>query len=372
MKDLLGKFVWLILALIVSAETSFIVSQRVIDNEKNRGDAVAVFSGKPPQYAAEKTMPLPRLYSSAAPAVVRIDAARQKGKQLPSKERLGSGFFADTEGHVITNYHVIAGSNTVGVIFADGFSVTAQVIGSDPSRDIAVLKVENDRGVKPLKLGDSDTLEVGEQVAAIGNPLGLEGSLTLGVVSAIGRSITAPNGYLIPNVIQTDALINHGSSGGPLFDPWGRVIGVNTAIQAENSGIGFAVPINEVRRAALDIIAGRQTRYAWLGVETISMRASLAKALNVSTKTGALVSRIVEGSPAAKSKLRECQSTKKIGSKLYKSGCDVIVALGGRPVRDSDDLSAALSAYRPGDRIYLKVVRGKKTLKISAILGERK
>lgn len=371
MKDVLGKLVWIVVAMLAAAEVSFYVSHRYAQTQKAAANEVAVFSGSPPSYVRDPKVDLISLYKKVSRSIVRIDAAKQKNKQLPDKEYLGSGFFADTNGHIVTNYHVIAGSNVVGVIFADGFSIKARVIGTDPSNDVAVLQVSDPRGAKPLALGDSNGLQVGEQVAAIGNPLGLDGSMSEGIVSQLDRAIQAPNGFTISNVIQTDAAINHGSSGGPLFDPWGRVIGITTAIQAEGAGIGFAVPINQVRKSVHAILIGKQTKYAWLGVETIPVSPSVARVLNFHTLYGALITRVVLGSPAAKAGLRACDKTIKIGTHFYKSGCDIIIGIGGKPVHDSNQLAQALAALQPGQKVRFLIKRDGKSVVFNVVIGSR-
>lgn len=372
LKNILGKLLWLLVAAAVAAEVSYIASHHYFQQQRALSNQTEVFSGAPPSYASQSKVTLIDLYKKASPAIVRIDADSQSKSQVPNKEYLGTGFFVDTNGDILTNYHVIQGSNTVNVVFADGYSSAAKIIGSDPSNDVAVLKVSDMRNITPLAIGNSDTVEIGEQVAAIGNPLGLNGSLSEGIVSQLSRSIQAPNGFTISNVIQTDAPIDHGSSGGPLFDPWGRVVGVITAIQAVGSGIGYAIPINQVLHSARDILSGKVASYAWLGVETVPVPANIAKVLGFHSSYGALITTVVPGSPAARAGLQACNKQVKVGKNYYKSGCDIIIAVGSQPVHDSNELAKRLAPLKPGQVVSVIVRRGAKTLRLKVTLGTRR
>ncbi|MCS6845437.1 MAG: trypsin-like peptidase domain-containing protein, partial [Caldilineales bacterium] len=290
----------------------------------------------------------------------------------------GSGFVWDTEGHIVTNHHVVAGADTVRVIFADDTAVEGKVLGSDPNVDLAVVKVDLPaERLTPIALGDSDSLRVGQMAVAIGNPFGLENTMTVGIISALGRTI--PSGtsqYSIPEVIQTDAAINPGNSGGPLLDREGRVIGINTQIvsrSGSNAGIGFAVPVNIAKRVVPELIEKGAYEYAWLGIsgQTLSPEAAQFMRLPEGTR-GALVVQVAKGSPAEQAGLRPSTDRLMRRGVEYPLGGDVITAINGQPVTGMDDLIAYLTEQaRPGDRVKLTVLREGKELTVEVTLGKR-
>ncbi len=266
----------------------------------------------------------------------------------------GTGFVIDRKGDIVTAHHVVDGATAISVRFKDGSTAKATLVGTDPSTDTAVIKVDVAASkLTPLQLGDSSAVDPGEGVVAIGSPFGYEQSITAGIVSAVDRDIEAPNGYSIPNTIQTDAAINHGNSGGPLIDETGSVIGINVQIAAgdqsgssQNAGVGFAVPSNSVKAVVADLIAGRSVQHAYLGV-------SVGTSTNV---VGAAIGAVRAGGPGAEAGLR--------------SG-DVVTAFDGKPITDANELTAAIAALRPGDEATLKVSRNGTTVTLKVTLGTR-
>jgi S1-C subfamily serine protease len=314
------------------------------------------------------------IYKRDAPGVVQITATETTttpadpfGFSAPSsqtQESLGSGFVIDKAGHIITNEHVIAGAQKVQVSFSANDQITATVVGKDPSTDVAVLKIDTHaRALTPLALGNSDDVNVGDSVYAIGNPFGYTRTLTSGLVSAVQRQITAPNSLPIDNAIQTDAAINHGNSGGPLIDTEGRVIGVTSQIstgntgQQGNVGIGFAIPINTVRSVAAQIIKTGKVEHPFLGVSVLPITGQLAKLFNLPTKTGLLVDSVDAGSGAAKAGLKAGTSSVIVQGTSYRLGGDIIVSVNGIPVSTFAQLRDAVAAQKPGDTLSLGVYR---------------
>lgn len=299
------------------------------------------------------------------------------GSPLESQStRLGSGFVYDKTGHIVTNNHVVSGAKTVDVRFVDGNIYSANVIGTDPFNDIAVLQIiddYSDEQLNPLPLADSSLLDVGQQVIAIGNPFGLSDTMTTGIISQMGRLL--PNqgsGYSISNVIQTDAAINPGNSGGPLLNMDGQVIGINTAIQSttgEFSGIGFAVPSNTVKRILPSLIEKGTYAHPWLGVSGTSLVPDIAQKLGLAKNyKGVFVTTVVKDGPAALAGVQEASYNI---NREIKSG-DVIIALDGHNVRDIDDLILYLSENKNvGDKVVLQINRNGNILELTAVLQER-
>ncbi len=334
------------------------------------------------------------IYERVAPSVVYIRVVQQvAGVEIPRieipgwpepppqdfyRQGTGSGFVWDTEGHIVTNYHVVQGAEKVEVTFLDGTTVLAEIVGSDPDSDLAVLRVDlpADR-LQPVTLGDSDTLFVGQRTVAIGNPFGQEWTLTTGVVSALGR--TLPSGtsqFSIPEMIQTDAAINPGNSGGPLLDREGRVIGVNTMIISRwqsSAGVGFAIPINIVKQIVPVLIAEGRYAYAWLGIMGRDLDRETALAMDLSPEQhGALVIEVTADSPAARAGLRGSDETVTIDGAEAQIGGDVIVAIDNQPVMGMDDLIVYLvKKTRPGQKVTLTVLRDGRERQIEVRLGER-
>ncbi len=318
-----------------------------------------------------------RIYKQASPAVANIVTRAVQYDfffNAVPVEGAGSGFVIDTDGHILTNYHVVHGAQTIEVILGDQSHYKAKYIGADTRNDIALIQIDP-RGHKlaTLKLGDSRNLLVGQRVLAIGNPFGFESTLTTGVVSSLGRTVQTGDNTFIDEAIQTDAAINTGNSGGPLLDSHGEVIGINSAIYAPtgtSSGIGFAIPINTARRVAEDLITkGRVTR-ATLGAEGRAIWPGLADALGLSTKQGILIERVEPGGPAAQAGLRGGDRIVLAGLQQLRIGGDIVVAIDGKPVTSQTDLNLLLNREWPGDTVTLTVVRNGKKIDIRVKLGE--
>jgi S1-C subfamily serine protease len=298
---------------------------------------------------------------------------------LPQPEQqsgLGSGFVIDKSGHIVTNFHVVEGADEVEVSFSNGEEMDAAVIGNDPSTDIAVLKVDTDsRALKPLRLGDSDTLRVGDEVVAIGNPLGLERTMTAGIVSALGRVIDAPNLFAIEGVIQTDAPINSGNSGGPLLNAAGRVVGVNTQIvtagSSGNIGIGLAVPIDTVKDVAGQLIDHGSVEHAYLGVETQEIDEDIADELGLPVKRGLLITRVLPGTPAERAGLRGGTEQALVEGTTWIIGGDIIVSADGTELRTQEQLLELIAERDPGDTMKLRIYRDGEQQTVEVQLGRR-
>lgn len=329
--------------------------------------------------------PLTVLFKKVENSVVQINTKIStvntniiiNGSPLESQSsRLGSGFVYDTQGHIITNNHVISGAQEVTVRFVDGNIYSAKVIGTDPFNDIAVLQITDDfseETLNPLPLANSAELEVGQQIVAIGNPFGLSNTMTTGIVSQVGRLL--PNyesGYSIPSVIQTDAAINPGNSGGPMLNLEGQVIGINTAIQSTTgdfSGIGFAVPSNTIKRLVPVLIEKGTFTHPWLGVSGTSLTPDIAKLIDLPKNYhGVFVTTVVPDGPADKAGIQE--AIYNVNREL--KGGDVIVALDGQVVRDIDDLIIYLAENKSvGDTVLVKINRTGEVMEITATLAAR-
>ena len=322
------------------------------------------------------------LYQRTNPAVVYIEVlVKHEGTHIPLGS--GSGFVIDAEGHIITNNHVVEEADAVQVTFSDGSVADAQVLGLDPYSDLAVIKVDvPPERLAPLEMGDSSTLQVGQRVIAIGNPFGLEGTMTVGIISALGRTLPAQvfesdSQFSNPEIIQTDAAINPGNSGGPLLDTRGQVIGVNTAIRSmtgTNSGIGFAVPANTVTRIVLRLIKEGTYHYPYLGItsNTRFTVAELAGPLGLPVTHGVLVAEILPGTAAAQAGLRGGDHEVEVMGITAMAGGDIIVAIDGYELHTFDDLIAYLvRETRVGQEVVLTVVRDGEDMEITATLGER-
>ena len=290
----------------------------------------------------------------------------------------GSGFLIDTEGHIVTNNHVVEGADKVEVkLGSSDTTYTAEVVGTDPATDVALLKVDAPAdGLHPLSLGDSSNVEVGEPVVAIGNPFGLDRTVTSGIVSAIQRQIQAPNGFSISHVIQTDAAINPGNSGGPLIDSEGRVIGINSQIQTGgggngNVGIGFAVPINTAREVVTQIEEHGEVKHAYLGISGGSITPDLAKALKLPEEEGVLVNEVVKGGPADQAGIKGGDTSATIEGASFRLGGDVITEIDGKKVSGMEDVINAVNAASPGEKMELTVDRDGDTKTVAVILGVR-
>jgi S1-C subfamily serine protease len=296
-------------------------------------------------------------------------------------EDTGSGIVVSGNGTILTNYHVVENAIKVTVSFEKGKSVEAKVLGTDPSNDLAVLRISTDGlTLHPLTLGDSSSVQVGDPVYAIGNPFDLERTLTTGVISALQRQITAPNGFAIDNVLQTDAPINPGNSGGPLLNTAGEVIGINSQIETGGSGdgsvgIGFSIPINTAKSELAELEKGGTVRGAYLGLTSLTIDGSLS-ALNLPVKSGALVESVERGTAAAKAGIRGGTVNTTTENGQVAVGGDIIVKIDGKAVTSSEDLASDIEEKRPGDKISIELLRaagnGKYESKtVTATLGQR-
>ena len=329
-----------------------------------------------------------QIYGSLSGGVVMVlaqfsGAGTDQFGQPQSGEALGTGFVVDKEGNILTNAHVVdengQRADSVSIVFNKGGSETQRVkgtlVGVDVGSDIAVIKVDpNGVSLKPLPLGDSDKVAVGEPVVAIGNPLGFDFSISSGIVSATGRSMQADNGQTIPNVIQTDAAINRGNSGGPLIDNQGKVIGINERIASQgggNEGLGFAIPINTAVRSLEQIKANGKVTYAWMGVGLTTLTSDIASMFNMQSQGGALVETVSPGSPAAKAGIQGGDQTVTVQGQDFTIGGDVIVKADDTEIKTADDLIAFLGTKKPGDTITVTVERDGKTQDISVTVAER-
>ncbi|MET0558223.1 MAG: trypsin-like peptidase domain-containing protein [Solirubrobacterales bacterium] len=290
----------------------------------------------------------------------------------------GSGFVIDGEGHVLTNNHVIDGANRISVkLGASEKSYGAEVVGTDPGSDLALLKVEAPSSeLHPLVLGDSSEAEVGDPVVAIGNPFGLDRTVTSGIVSALQRRIQSPNGFSIDNVIQTDAAINPGNSGGPLLNAAGEVIGINSQIQTGggsegNVGIGFAIPIDTAKAAIHQLETKGEVEHAYLGIQGGSITPQLARDLNLPVKEGALVQSAEQGGPADKAGIEGGNTTATIQGAEVSLGGDIITEIDGKKISSMEDLSELVSAAKPGDEMELRILHDGKEKTVTVTLGKR-
>jgi S1-C subfamily serine protease len=285
----------------------------------------------------------------------------------------GSGFVIDEEGHVVTNQHVVDDAQSLNVTMRDGSRYTATVVGSDPSTDLAVIKVNAPASkLTPLELGDSSAVRVGDAVIAIGSPFGLDGTVTTGIVSALSREVEAPNNFAIDDTIQTDAAINHGNSGGPLLNTRGEVIGVNAQIRSEsggNDGVGFAIPSNTVKEIASRLISGGKVEHAYLGVGSQTIDSAAADALDI--PRGAMVTRVNPGTAAAKAGLKPATGSRTVQGEDYETGGDVITEVDGQAVEGADALRRVIDSHRPGDTVQLTVVRDGDSRTVEVKLGKR-
>jgi S1-C subfamily serine protease len=330
------------------------------------------------------------IYSRAASGVVQITSTsgntedNPSGSPVPSDQSpaqpqaLGSGFVIDKAGHIVTNYHVIEGADQIEVSFSNRDTMRATLVGSDPSTDIAVLRVEaSSRGLTPLEFGDSGSVRVGDPVVAIGNPFGLARTATAGIVSAVQeRTITAPNGYPIDHVIQTDAPINPGNSGGPLLNERAQVIGVNSQISTAqgangNVGIGFAVPSNTVKAVVAQLVATGKVDRAFLGISGSTVTEELARVFRLPVDAGVLVESVREGTAAAKAGLKAGTDTTVVAGESYTLGGDLIVAVGGKRIASLEQLRDLLADHKPGETVKLQLYRGSKSMTVDVKLGRQ-
>lgn len=349
------------------------------------GPAVA-----PADFARGRRLSVNEIYRRSAPGVVQITTTSTVEVEpdpflnpfgFPEEQRqqaLGSGFVIDTAGRIVTNFHVVQGAEQIEVSFSNRDSVRARVVGTDPSTDLALLKVNVDaRALRPLDLGNSDRVRVGDSVVAIGNPLGLERSVTAGIISALHRPLTAPNEFTIDDVIQTDASINSGNSGGPLIAANGSVVGVNTAIATGNTGargnigIGFAVPMNTVRNVVSQLIEKGRVEHPFIGVGAQEVDQEIAQLFNLPAEHGLLVVRVYENSGAAGAEMQAGTREVVIDGESYLLGGDFIVEIDGKPVSQAEDLRKAIMGKKVGDEITIEAYRGDEKRSFDVKLGRQ-
>jgi S1-C subfamily serine protease len=355
---------------------------REVIRESSPGAAVVASDSR-----SGKALTIAEIYRRAAPGVVQVTSTSRVEQaedpffpfELPETQRaLGSGFVIDKTGYIVTNYHVIRGAESVEVGFSNNDNMKAKIVGGDPSTDTALLKVKaSARALRPLGLGDSDSIQVGDDVLAIGNPFGLARSATRGIVSAVQRPLQAPNGMTIDHVIQTDAQINHGNSGGPLLNAQGAVIGVNSAIETGstgtqgNVGIGFAIPINTVRDVVAQLKDKGRVDHPYLGIYARPIESSIAELFRLPVKRGLLVERVVQETGAADAGLRGGTTRVVVAGESYNLGGDIIVKVEGSAVNSSERLRELVAEKKPGDTISVEILRGEDRQTLHIKLGRQ-
>ena len=318
-----------------------------------------------------------RIYRQASPAVANIVTKTVEYdfffNPVPV-EGAGSGFLIDSDGHILTNYHVVGGAQTIEVTLGDQSRYNAKMIGADTRNDIALIQIDTKgRKLTALPLGDSRNLLVGQRVLAIGNPFGFQSTLTTGVVSSLGRTVQTGDTTFIDEAIQTDAAINRGNSGGPLLNSHGEVVGINSAIYSPSgtaSGIGFAIPINTAKRVANDLVTKGRVVRATLGVEGRGLWPGLAEALDLPVQQGVLVERVDPGGPAAQAGIRGGNKVVLAGLQELRIGGDVVVAVDGKEITSQMELNLLLNRAWPGDTVTVTIVRNGKKIDIPVKLGE--
>ncbi len=357
-----------IFAIIMVPPPNTIKPEIVVSN----GHDVSTVGEITPTYS--KNLSLIEIFENSEAGVVRVNVQRTEENATPIG--VGSGFVFDKKGHIITNAHVVEDVTKVVVTFLDGRSYNAEIIGIDTFTDIAVIKVNADLSLlHPLALGDSSNLQVGEPIAAIGNPFGLSGSMTSGIVSQLGRLLPSGAGYSIPDVIQTDAAINPGNSGGPLLNMRGEIVGINTAIQSatgEFTGVGFAVPSQSLAKIVPKLIQNGEYKHPWIGISGRDIDPDLAKVLNLNDAVGFLVVTVIPESPASRAGLHGSENIEEIDGVQYTIGGDIILSVDGVEVRKISDILIHLQrAKSVGDEMVLEILRDNRTTNVTIILGER-
>ncbi len=320
-----------------------------------------------------------RVYNQVSPGVVNVTKTVMEydwfWAPYPSEET-GSGCVLDTDGNILTNYHVVQEADRLEVSLPDQSKYNARVVGFDEQNDLAVIRLENapKSRLHPIALGDSSVLKVGQKVLAIGNPLGLQNTLTVGIVSSLGRRIKTESGDLVDNVIQTDAAINPGNSGGPLLNTAGEMIGINTSIftirGGGNIGIGFAIPANSIRRVATDLIREGRVIRPWFGIEGYTISDDLATALELPVKSGILIARVERGSSADRAGIQGATKVVRWYNQRVYVGGDILTEIDGKPVSSREELRLALESKRPGDAVQVTIYRDRTKTKKSVPLVE--
>ena len=335
------------------------------DNENRVAEATPLSS---------KSLSLIEIFEKSEAGVVKVNV--QRGGTEDVTGGIGSGFVFDKKGHIISNAHVVKDANKVVITFLDGKSYNADIIGIDEYTDIAVIKVNADLSLLyPLPIGDSSNLKVGEEIAAIGNPFGLSGSMTSGIISQLGRLLPTSSNYQIPDVIQTDAAINPGNSGGPLLNMRGEIVGINTAIQSttgEFTGVGFSIPSQTIAKIVPTLIKNGEYKHPWIGIAGRDIDPDMANVLNLKDAVGFLVITVVEDSPAFQAGLIGSEKTIEVDGVNYPVGGDVILAVDGKEVRKIDDILVHLQrAKSVGDEMVLEILRDGRTTNVTITLDVR-
>jgi putative serine protease PepD len=344
-----------------SSPTKTVVRQVAVQSSEPTADSSALTPGQ--------------IYKQAYQGVVEITVSTPQQTPTGNQEAQaqGSGFVIDSDGHIVTNDHVVENADSVSVRFWNGNTYDASVVGTDPSTDLAVIKVDAPSSIlHPVSLGDSSSVQVGDPVVAIGSPFGLEETVTSGIVSALHRQIEALNRFTINDTIQTDAAINHGNSGGPLFNAAGQVIGVNSQIAGQtgaNVGIGFSIPSDTVRSIADTLISNGKVEHAYLGVSVQEIPATVAHDLNLTE--GVETTQVRSGTPAQQAGLKGATGKKMVQGTQYATGGDVITAIGGQKVKTSEGVQLAIDAHHPGDTIEITYWRKGETKTVSVKLATR-
>jgi S1-C subfamily serine protease len=334
-----------------------------------------------PASSSTKGLTVNQIYERDAQGVafIKADVVQQSQSMfgLPQQQQTtatGSGFLIDDDGHIFTNAHVVQGAKNVEVQLGKGDSQSAEIVGTDPSSDIALLKVDNTEGVDPLPLGESDSVQVGDPVVAIGNPFGLDRTVTSGIVSALQRQIQAPNGFSISDVIQTDAPINPGNSGGPLIDGNGNVIGINSQIESQsggNEGIGFAVPIKTAEDVVNQLQDGGEVHRAYLGITGADITPEIAHALNLPVDQGILVEQVLGNGPADDAGIKGPTGEATVAGQAFPVGGDIITKVDGKDVAGMEDLISVVNEHKPGDDLTLMVWTDGHQKDVTVKLGDR-
>lgn len=384
------NYIWFVVIAILTTSMCFGVplSEALAQQSNDNSSNFAINNSLSASISASDALTLPQIFNKTENSVVQVTSTSsisnslviRNGEQIPQNGvALGSGFVYDQDGHILTNYHVISDPNSVEVTFVDGDSYSAKIIGQDPYSDIAVLRITDDgfqKQIPPLKAANSSALQVGEQVIAIGNPFGLSGTLTSGVISQMGRVL--PNditGYSISNIIQTDAAINPGNSGGPLLNTKGELVGVNTAIFSNTgvySGVGFAIPSNMVQKVVSSLLKNGSYEHPYIGISGITVSPEISNATHLNDTKGILVVDITADSPADKAGIRGGDVLTAVDGQDIRLGGDVIVAVDNQSVRAMEDLLSYLEEQKAvGDNIELSVIRDGKTQHIDMVLAAR-
>lgn len=362
---LLAGFTLVLIGAVIGGGASFTYTDQRIDeleqqiqNGNTRSNVV---------YFNSEQDSISQLFQNSDQSVVSIAAFGGENAQ-------GSGFIYDKEGHIVTNEHVIEGSERIEVSFTDGTTRNARVVGTDPYTDLAVLKI-NKRNLEPLEIGNSSEVEVGQKAVAIGNPFGLRSSITSGIISQKGRNLRTQGGFSTPNVLQTDAAINPGNSGGPLMNIQGDVIGVNTAIESNTgvfSGIGFAIPSNTVKRVVPDLIGEGDYSHPWIGVSGIDVNQDIAEEMGLENSTGFMIIEVVPGGPAESAGLQAGDRNVTIDRSELTVGGDVIVAINGEKIRGISDVLLYLARdAEVGETVQVTVIRDGERIQVPLTLQSR-